>query len=119
MIYLKKQKGLDMKNDKILLKQIATMQAFYNGKEIEFGNTAQEEESYINIDAPTWNWVNYHYRVKKKKDEDKKDSPLFVGYMKKQQRNEVTINTTLFDKLDPTKAYFIKVYEAKQKEKTC
>ena len=100
---------------KTLVQQIAIMQAFANGKPIEFGNKDMNPDSYMEIDDPTWNWSEYDYRVKKQSHKERTDIPLFVGYLKKRQRNEVTINTTLFDNLDSDKAYFIKVYETKQK----
>ncbi len=101
---------------KTIVQQIAVMQAFANGKLIEFGNIDMNPESYIDINKPTWDWSHYDYRVKKHPPKERTDIPLFVGYMKKQKRNEVTVNTTLFDNLDSNKNYLIKVYETKQKQ---
>lgn len=103
-------------DNKKLLKQIAVMQAHLNGKEIEFGNLDKNEESYIITTCPSWNWEIYDYRVKKSPPKERTDVPLFTGYMKKQKRNEITVNTTLFDQLDQEKNYLIKVYEIKQKQ---
>ena len=69
---------------KTIVQQIAVMQAFANGKQIEFGNADMNPESYTDIKKPTWDWYHYDYRVKKTPPQERTDIPLFVGYMKKQ-----------------------------------
>jgi hypothetical protein len=103
--------------DKVLLKQIAIMQAYLNGKKIEFGNPDKDEESYISCcKTPSWNWEKYDYRIKKESSKKRADNLLAVGYMKVNKFGDVSINTTLKVKLDPTLHYLIKVYITKEKD---
>jgi hypothetical protein len=103
--------------DKILLKKIAIMQAYLNGKAIEFGNYDKNEESYIECcHTPSWNWEKYDYRIKKESSKKREDNPIAVGYMKINKFGDVSINTTFKKQLDPTIHYLVKVYKIKEKD---
>ena len=41
--------------------QISVMQAFKEGKKIEFSSSYN---GWVDIDSPIWNWAMYNYRVK-------------------------------------------------------
>ena len=43
---------------------IAVMQAYTDGKEIEFRQRCDVNKTYKVIDLPSWDWDNYDYRVK-------------------------------------------------------
>ena len=47
---------------KTVQEQIAVMQAFADGKKIEYYSPGCDE--WIQTNRPTWNWAEYYYRVK-------------------------------------------------------
>ena len=44
--------------------QIAVMQAFADGKEIEFCINAESGDRWFPVKDPGWNWFHYTFRVK-------------------------------------------------------
>lgn len=104
---------------KTLNQKISIMQAFANGKQIEYaalsdGIPYEIVEEYEYIQNPSWDWSKYDYRIKKKEKKIKESDILFVGFIKKSKSNYVFINKTLLDALEFNKSYKIEVYECKQ-----
>jgi len=44
--------------------QIAVMQGFANGKEIEFRAPNEINDRWEKIETPLWDWHNFEYRIK-------------------------------------------------------
>lgn len=55
---------------KTIEEKISVMQAFADGKEVEY---KENDGEWVSVDEPLWNWNTYDYRVKGKITDEEKE----------------------------------------------
>jgi hypothetical protein len=66
---------IDSEKIKQTKEQIEVMQAFIDGKEIEFKERFKKKDNYRTANAPNWDFLNFEYRIKHL--EPKYDYPIY------------------------------------------
>ena len=80
---------------KIAKKHLEVIQAFINGKEIEFKQICNNDH-YRKVSTPTWDFVNYAYRIKPSEPEYVNTIELFEVMIYWDTAEDFKINGTLY-----------------------
>lgn len=88
---------------------VAVMQRYDMGKcVVEFKEIDQNDEDYIIVRNPSWDWSMYDYRIKVKQEQEH----LYHGYITKLSSGYAKITNNLIKELATDKKYMVKIYEA-------